>query len=587
LKLLDARDVIDLTPANNSVTANLDAVVFSLEEWARQDRGLSTETVISLAMWFRKHADGALRTIGDDAISALARTAPRFFSRLRDATGTRFGNLLGAGSPVRSTSSALALLECTWGVPEVVLGLPSVRGESVNDYERVLELRGSNRRSAKQNRRAWVEDPSTYAACLEGARAGRGDSQQRPGRVTSYGQLGGGAHATKAVVLHVSVGSGLAPKAVVRVSPDTLSEDAEPKPATAGVTVRSRSAGQSKRRSGALRAGDRHRAIEFLGSSPAASEVRRLIQVSARCDYPVLILGETGCGKELVARSIHEHSRRASQGIVVADCGTTVESLLQSELFGHEKGAFTGAHASRLGYIAQAHGSTLFLDEVDSMSLRMQAALLRVLESGEYRPVGAGGTAWSDFRLISAAFPNLDEKVGSGEFRRDLYYRVSTLCILIPPLRERVADSTELAIAYARAAGLGISTAALREIDSYDWPGNVRQLQHCLDAAALYAEGRVIGAGALATAIGAYGLRERPARAGAVGREPAESAWRGAVEALGEMEEFAAWDFSRIARVSRRSAQRFLARLVTLGRIEKLGAGRATRYRVAGGRRAT
>jgi len=263
------------------------------------------------------------------------------------------------------------------------------------------------------------------------------------------------------------------------------------------------------------------------------------------------------------------------ENMVVADCAATAEALVESELFGHEKGAFTGAYSARLGLIARAHGTTLFLDEVDSMSWRMQSALLRALESGEYRPVGGSKTRTARFRLIAATSPKLLEMVRRGEFREDLFYRISTLKIAIPPLRERPGDAIELAKVYARHHGAYLSRDAQDAIGEYRWPGNVRQLHHVLDVCGLYAGDGAITSRTLAQVIGG----ELAPSDGRDETGPVHLLAQ-AREILGGRNEFDAWEFAKIAGVSRRSAQRYLARLMRQGHIARLGAGRATRYRL-------
>jgi transcriptional regulator with PAS, ATPase and Fis domain len=217
------------------------------------------------------------------------------------------------------------------------------------------------------------------------------------------------------------------------------------------------------------------------------------------------------------------------------------------------------------------------LDEVDSMSGRMQAALLRVLETGEYRPVGAASPRRSTFRLISAALPRLLAMVDGGQFRQDLFYRISTLRIEIPPLRKREGDAADIGTEHARSLGLRLTSGALRAISAYEWPGNVRQLVHCIQAASLHASDGRIGEAAISEAIGCY--RSDPAGS-ASERDAMEAAWTRALRTLERMRGFSAWDLAQAAQVSRRSAQRQIARLLREGRIVRLGAGRATQYRV-------
>jgi transcriptional regulator with GAF, ATPase, and Fis domain len=330
-------------------------------------------------------------------------------------------------------------------------------------------------------------------------------------------------------------------------------------------------------RSGSLVTGAKE--VRFEGGSRAATQVRQMIQVAASCDYPVLVIGETGVGKEVVAQCIHALSARGRHELVVADCAATTDSLLESELFGHKRGAFTGAEADHAGFVEKAHGSTLFLDEVDSMSPRMQASLLRVLESGEYRPVGDNSHRRSDFRLIAAAMPRLMDLVDAQQFRQDLFYRISALRIHIPALAERDGDAAEIARSYAAELGFVVSPDALGEIDNYAWPGNVRQLRHCIDVASLSACDGYIDAIAVVQAIDAY--RGSTARASVTSSgDVAGTTLIRASRALMGLPHFGAWEFARAAGVSRRSAQRHLARLLRLGHLVRLGAGRATRYKI-------
>jgi two-component system response regulator HydG/two-component system response regulator AtoC len=303
-----------------------------------------------------------------------------------------------------------------------------------------------------------------------------------------------------------------------------------------------------------------------------------MIEAAAKCRFPVLVVGETGVGKDLVARCIHEASAWRGHPIVVAECAGIAESLLESELFGHERGAFTGAHAKHEGFFERANGSTLLLDELDSMSTRLQAMLLRVLESGEYRPVGASSARRSEFRLISAALPRLLAMVEGGQFRKDLLYRISTLRIEVPPLREREEDSTEIAAAHTRNLGFHLTAGALRTIAKYEWPGNVRQLRHCVQAASLHGRDGRIGEAAIGDVIATYGSPHTTGERGDL--RGLDAAWGRALKTIEKMGRFGAWDFARAAGLSRRSAQRYVVQLVGDGRIVRVGAGRATRYSI-------
>ena len=205
---------------------------------------------------------------------------------------------------------------------------------------------------------------------------------------------------------------------------------------------------------------------------------------AAAGDGKVLITGESGVGKDLIARHIHDHSRRRGQAFVAVNCAGLTESLLESELFGHVKGSFTGAYRDKLGKLQVAHRGTLFLDEVGEMSLRMQALLLRFLENGEVQAVGADDAAARvDVRVVSATNRNLPELIAAGQFREDLLYRLRVIHIDVPPLRERIEDIRVLIKSFIDRAGraVTISDEAYRALERYRWPGNVRELQNVVE----------------------------------------------------------------------------------------------------------
>ena len=236
----------------------------------------------------------------------------------------------------------------------------------------------------------------------------------------------------------------------------------------------------------------------FIGSSAAFAQARALIERVAASGASVLILGETGVGKEVVARRVHEGSPRKSQPFVVVDCTTLHDDLLHSELFGHEKGAYTGATERKHGLFEVADGGTLFLDEIGDLSLGLQQKLLRVLETGCFRHVGGTREIHVDARLVAATNRNLEDMIARGQFRSDLYYRLGTLHIEIPPLRERVEDIPILARHFlaridARFGQARRFTAdALARLQAWHWPGNVRELLHAVEAAAVLASGEAI-----------------------------------------------------------------------------------------------
>jgi DNA-binding NtrC family response regulator len=234
----------------------------------------------------------------------------------------------------------------------------------------------------------------------------------------------------------------------------------------------------------------------LVGRAPAFRHMLELMARVAPSDATVMLQGESGSGKELVAKAIHDASRRADHPFVAVDCSGLTETLFESELFGHEKGSFTGASARRIGLVESASGGTLFLDELGDIPLGMQVKLLRLLETGTFRRVGASDFLKSDIRLISATHRNLRAMVEEGRFRQDLYYRLNTFPICLPSLRERRTDVPLLAGALlARVAPkreLHLSDAALACLMAYDYPGNVRELRNVLERATLLCDGDTI-----------------------------------------------------------------------------------------------
>jgi DNA-binding NtrC family response regulator len=234
----------------------------------------------------------------------------------------------------------------------------------------------------------------------------------------------------------------------------------------------------------------------IIGRSPAMTQVFELVKKAARSEANILILGESGTGKELIARAIHANSPRASRPFVPVDCASLPEQLLESELFGHEKGAFTGAVRSKPGLMEMAHRGTLFLDEICELPAPLQVKLLRVLQERQIRRVGGTSLIDVDVRLVSATNRDLPAAIAKGEFREELYYRINVVAIRLPPLRERAGDVRLLAHTFLKRYGQGRVTAmddAVAEaLDRYAWPGNVRELQNVMERACALAEGPAI-----------------------------------------------------------------------------------------------
>jgi DNA-binding NtrC family response regulator len=238
----------------------------------------------------------------------------------------------------------------------------------------------------------------------------------------------------------------------------------------------------------------------IVGSSGALAKVLAVVRKVAKSNTTVLIRGETGTGKELIAGAIHHNSLRATRNFVRVNCAALQENLLESELFGHEKGAFTGADKQRIGRFEQADGGSLFLDEVGDMSANTQAKILRVLQEHEFERLGGTRTLKVDVRMIAATNRNLTTMVTNGQFREDLYYRLNVVSIEMPPLRDRKDDIPALADAFVRkfAGELkrkmdGIRPEAMKVLLRYNWPGNIRELENSIERAVLLAESQEIG----------------------------------------------------------------------------------------------
>ncbi len=227
---------------------------------------------------------------------------------------------------------------------------------------------------------------------------------------------------------------------------------------------------------------------DFVGESPAIQPVLENIAIAASGDAGVLITGETGTGKEVIARTIHENSPRSKKSFVVLDCASLAESLAEGELFGHVKGSFTGANATRTGLVGQADGGTLFLDEVGELPLSIQATFLRVLQEKRFRPVGSSKEYFSDFRLIAATNRNLEQMCSEGLFRSDLYYRIKSCAIKMPPLRDRLEDVPIISRFHLdrlcskyKSQPKEMSEDFSVALTNYDWPGNIRELVQTLE----------------------------------------------------------------------------------------------------------
>ncbi|BDG07378.1 sigma-54-dependent transcriptional regulator [Anaeromyxobacter paludicola] len=272
---------------------------------------------------------------------------------------------------------------------------------------------------------------------------------------------------------------------------------------------------------------------DVVSKSPAMQQVFELARVAARSNSTILVLGESGTGKEVMARAIHAESPRAQGPFVAISCAALTESLLESELFGHEKGSFTGASARKIGKFEAANGGTLFLDEIGDISPKLQLDLLRVLEDRRFHRVGGTDPISVDVRIVAATNRDLRKAVAEGKFREDLLYRLNVIVINLPPLRERKEDIPLLVEHFTEQLGVemqrrieGVSSDAMVALMSYDWPGNVRELRNVLERGAVVAQGRIIqaldlGLAPAAVPEGAAGVGAGAAAAGASDEVPA------------------------------------------------------------------
>ena len=278
--------------------------------------------------------------------------------------------------------------------------------------------------------------------------------------------------------------------------------------------------------------------FQLIGESPAIRAVTAVLSRLAGCNVPVLLRGETGTGKELAARAIHYLSARRELPFIPVNCGAIPDMLFESEFFGHARGAFTDARDAQLGVVSQAGNGTLFLDEVDSLSIRTQIALLRFLQDGSFRPLGAKAFASSQARIVAATNANIEGLVRSGAFRSDLFFRLSIVPVFMPPLRERAGDVRLLVDNFLRTLakqhGGGprrFDEASLRRLEAHPWPGNVRELANVVQRLFLLADGE-----GLTLAADALGAPESDGAATSASGAMAESFQLARTQALAEFE---------------------------------------------------
>lgn len=311
----------------------------------------------------------------------------------------------------------------------------------------------------------------------------------------------------------------------------------------------------------------------LIGSSPEMERIYRMLSKVAQTSHPVLILGESGTGKELIARSIHSNGANASKPFLPVDCGSLVPTLVESELFGYVKGAFTGATRNKDGLLASAEGGTVFLDEIGELPLDLQAKLLRALQEKEIRPVGATHRVPIDVRILAATNRDVAAMVEQGRFRKDLYYRLNVVALRIPPLRDRREDIPLLASHFLDrmnrngGAKYTLSDDALRTMSEYAWPGNVRELENSIERACALCSGPVLRLGDLPTQLQDFHLHTWRASSAAGEAIPAAAAASSDVTPLADLERQAILDTLRQLKGDKLTAARLL------------GIGKTTLYR--------
>ncbi|MBV8901196.1 MAG: sigma-54-dependent Fis family transcriptional regulator [Verrucomicrobia bacterium] len=277
----------------------------------------------------------------------------------------------------------------------------------------------------------------------------------------------------------------------------------------------------------------------LVGQSPPMQQVFKMVGRVSHSDAPVMITGESGSGKELVARAIHHYSNRSSQSFIAINCAAIPENLLESELFGHEKGAFTGAASQRIGRFEQSDRGTLFLDEIGDMPLTVQSKILRVLQEGEFSRVGGNATIKTDVRIIAATNKTLEQEVAKKQFREDLFYRLNVVRIHLPPLRQRREDIRLLAEYFLKKIAtqkhlpqLTLSSEAVKVLEEYPWPGNVRELENTIQRACVLATGDVLLPKDLPLGDASAKLEPEPPSVPARGTHEAKPTLESAVEIL-------------------------------------------------------
>ena len=555
-----------------SVERSLGITALLLEEWACGVRAGNAEAVVSTALSVRRLWGAGFRKSGGTLSAAMERVCPSFYQQLVRSVRPSYSIPMVGDSLALEVEIALETLDAYWD--------PASASKACSDLDGMLRhlptVVGSVRHgSGLPAPGDWVEDAALYRGMTASVRQVRDDVPGDPARVVMAGCLDGSSglwHLMPFVVAR----RGNVWQVVREVGLHDGRRLGDQRADSTRKAAVSSSREDVRAPARPARDGVLETQLEYVGSSRHACDIREQIHRAAGCSFPILLVGDTGTGKELIARLIHDGGRNRSKPISVANCGSISDSVLEAELFGCVRGAYSSAVSDRDGLFASADGTTLVLDELDSMSPRMQAAVLRVLDNGEYRRLGENLTRRSEFRSIAVASAGLFRKLELGEFRQDLYYRLSAVTVRVPPLSERPSDVSDIAQWYVRKAGRSIDESTLTYLVGLKWPGNVRQLLHCLDVALSFEESNGIDMVSIRRALGASrSLRSQSTEHQCVRAQRAVEEGRRMFDP-GDV--FSSAEFRAMTNLSIRTAQRHLSRMTSVGAVARSGAGRATRY---------
>jgi len=565
-----ARSECCTTDVTGNLRERLDTVLIALEL-------LSKITDTQWQTWIGHVTIGISASIGaglsggGSGIVELAKAQlPGVLDAVRTAIAQEYSGVLSVASDAPALESMARALVGSGDTPAMRAWRLLWRSSGNDKHSMEIVARQSLSRSARRVRCDSRGDGAMFSAVYADARSDRGDLRQ----LTAYevDQCGGVSRET---VVVTEIQGAASRRTTAEISDSVGREIGAFRCGQAEASRRSRSA--SRCTVGI------ERQIEsmIIGSSEASHALRRAVIASARSELPVLITGESGVGKYTIAKCIHELSRRRERVAVTVECAALADSMIEAELFGNVRGAFSGAVDDRSGLLAAAHESSLLLSRLEELSPRAQVVLLRAIETGEYRPVGASVTAQTNARVIATAHPCLFARLREGRFRSDLFYRINVMRLAVPPLRERGNDAVDIARHWLSERGVALSRDAEAWINEREWRGNLRELRHATALWATDAPFGVVDRSVILRAGFDSDDTEGEDRACGVVLRSARVAARRAQLNLAGPSPFGVRDFARAASVSRRTAQRYLAALVSDGKLIRTGAGRGVRYSFA------